>query len=213
MDGTLIDSENFWLTSEQELAEAHGAIWLPSDGEALIGMSLFDSAQIIKQKLGSELDCNEIIEILTNSVLSKLEKAIDWRPGTLQLLAELRAANIKTALVTMSMRRMALVVANSRSEQLFDAVIGGDDVSKGKPDPEPYLLAAERLGVNIAHCIAFEDSETGLRSAESSGAIAVGIPNIVRIAEQKGRIIWPTLSGVTVAHLDRLYRENRATHE
>ncbi len=213
MDGTLIDSEHFWLTSEQELAHAHGTSWLPSDGEALIGMSLFDSAQILKEKFASDLSASEIIETLTNSVLAKLENSIDWRPGALELIAELRAANIKTALVTMSMRRMALVVANAGSNRLFDIVVAGDDVTNGKPHPEPYLLAAERLGVDIAHCIAFEDSETGLSSAESSGAIAVGIPNIVRITEQAGRIIWPTLEGLEVADLVRLYQENRAIHD
>jgi beta-phosphoglucomutase-like phosphatase (HAD superfamily) len=67
--------------------------------------------------------------------------------------------------------------------------------------------------VDISHCIAFEDSETGLRSAESSGAIAVGIPNIVRLAELEGRIVWPTLANITTADLIRLYQENRAVND
>lgn len=213
MDGTLVDSENYWLSSEQELANRYDASWSAADGEALIGMSLYDSAIILKQKMNLPLNSEQIIETLTDSVLAKLESAIEWRPGALELLRDLRASGIKTALVTMSMRRMALSVANSDSEPLFDVVIAGDDVTHGKPHPEPYLTAAARLGVDISHCIAFEDSETGLRSAESSGAIAVGIPNIVRLAELEGRIVWPTLANITTADLIRLYQENRAVND
>lgn len=213
MDGTLVDSENYWLRSEQELANRYDASWSAADGEALIGMSLYDSAIILKQKMNLPLNSEQIIETLTDSVLAKLDSAIEWRPGALELLRDLRASGIKTALVTMSMRRMALSVANSDSEPLFDVVIAGDDVTHGKPHPEPYLTAAARLGVDISHCIAFEDSETGLRSAESSGAIAVGIPNIVRLAELEGRIVWPTLANITTADLIRLYQENRAVND
>lgn len=213
MDGTLVDSENYWLSSEQELANRYDASWSAADGEALIGMSLYDSAIILKQKMNLPLNSEQIIETLTDSVLAKLDSAIEWRPGALELLHDLRARGIKTALVTMSMRRMALSVANSGSEPLFDVVIAGDDVTHGKPHPEPYLTAAARLGVEISHCIAFEDSETGLRSAESSGAIAVGIPNIVHLAELEGRIVWPTLANITTADLIRLYQEKRAVNE
>lgn len=213
MDGTLVDSENYWLSSEQELANRNDASWSAADGEALIGMSLYDSAIILKQKMNLPLTSEQIIETLTDSVLAKLDSAIEWRPGALELLHDLRASGIKTALVTMSMRRMALSVANSDSEPLFDVVIAGDDVTHGKPHPEPYLTAAARLGVEISHCIAFEDSETGLRSAESSGAIAVGIPNIVRLAELEGRIVWPTLANITTADLIRLHQENRAVND
>ena len=213
MDGTLVDSENYWLSSEQELANRYEASWSAADGEALIGMSLYDSAIILKQKMNLPLNSEQIIETLTDSVLAKLDSAIEWRPGALELLHDLRASGIKTALVTMSMRRMALSVANSDSEPLFDVIVAGDDVTHGKPHPEPYLTAAARLGVEISRCIAFEDSETGLRSAESSGAIAVGIPNIVRLAELKGRIVWPTLANITTADLIRLYQENRAVND
>lgn len=213
MDGTLVDSENYWLSSEQELANRYKASWSPADGEALIGMSLYDSAIILKQKMNLPLNSEQIIETLTDSVLAKLDSAIEWRPGALELLHDLRARGIKTALVTMSMRRMALSVANSGSEPLFDVVVAGDDVTQGKPHPEPYLTAAARLGVEISQCIAFEDSETGLLSAERSGAIAVGIPNIVRLAELEGRIVWPTLANITTADLIRLYQEKRAVND
>lgn len=211
MDGTLIDSEHYWLSSEQELAESWGGKWSSDDGEKLIGMSLYESTSLIKQKVGIDLSPQEITEILTDSVISKLEAAIVWRPGVLNLMTELQNLGIKTAMVTMSMRRMALSVAERLPGSKFDVVVAGDDVTRGKPHPEPYLKAAELLQVDIRDCIALEDSLTGLTSAEASGAIAIGIPNIVRLPEQEGRIVWPTLHGVTVEDFSDLYREKRAS--
>jgi HAD superfamily hydrolase (TIGR01509 family) len=210
MDGTLIDSEHHWLSSEQELAASWGASWTSDDGEALIGVSLYQSTQLIKEKLGIDLTPGEISEILTDAVMQKLDAEIVWRPGVLELMADLKANGVKTALVTMSMRRMALSVAAKLPVGQFDVVVAGDDVTHGKPHPEPYLLAAEQLGVDIKDCIALEDSVTGLTSAEASGAIAIGIPNIVQLPEQEGRLIWPTLQGVNVETLAGIHKEKRA---
>lgn len=205
MDGTLIDSEHHWLSSEQELAEEHGVSWTPEDGLDLVGMSLFDSSVIIKKKLSSELSSEEIIDTLTEMVIGKLSGHLPWRPGALELLRELKEAGIKTALVTMSMHRMARRVADSAGFEAFDVVVAGDDVKFGKPHPEPYLKAAELLGVNPADCVAFEDSKTGLTSAELAGTKAIGIPNVVNIPNQAGRIIWPTLADVKLADLQALF--------
>ena len=213
MDGTLIDSEHFWLQSEQQLAATTGTVWTEQDGVNLIGMSLYDSTRIIKQKLKLPESQDEIIEKLTDSVIGQLQGELPWRPGALELLHELKARGFKTALVTMSMRRMALAVAAKAGEGAFDLVIAGDDVIHGKPHPEPYLKAAEVLGVDIRHCIAFEDSISGLHSAEASGAIAVGVPNIVHLPEKTDRIIWPTLKSITVDRLIELHQEKRAKNE
>lgn len=210
MDGTLIDSEHHWLTSEQELAASWGEKWSNEDGEQLIGMSLYKSTQLIKEKLGLDLTPEQITEILTDSVIEKLDSNLVWRPGVLNLLEDLKSKGIKTALVTMSMRRMALSVVAKLPAGSFDVVVAGDEVALGKPHPEPYLRAADLLGVNIADCIAIEDSLTGLTSAEASGAISIGIPNIVLIPELTGRLIWPTLQGVTAEDFAGLLKEKRA---
>ncbi len=209
MDGTLIDSEHHWLSSEKELATAHGVIWTEEDGLDLVGMSLLDSSKVIKKKLRSDLAPEEIIDQLTAMVTSKLADHLPWRPGALELLRELKDAGVKTALVTMSMRTMAMRVAESIGFDAFDLVVAGDDVQFGKPHPEPYLKAASLLGVDPANCVAFEDSKTGLTSAELAGTMAIGIPNVVRIPPQEGRILWPTLEGVTLSDLQALFTRTR----
>jgi len=206
MDGTLVDSEHYWLSSEQTLAAEHQEPWSEQDGLDLVGMSLYDSSKIIKQKIGSSLEPEQIIQRLTDSVVAKLAVSIPWRPGAQELLRELKKHNIKTALVTMSMSRMAHQVVEQIPFKAFDVVVAGDDVVQGKPHPEAYLKAAELLGVSPGECVAFEDSIAGLRSAEAAGTIAIGIPNIIPIPEQAGRIIWPTLEGVRVADLRKLFR-------
>lgn len=209
MDGTLVDSEHYWLSSEQELADSVGKNWTEDDGKSLIGMSLYDSAEIIRKQLDLDISKQAVIDRLTNSVISKLDTQLPWRPGARQLLLGLKEHGIPTALVTMSMRTNADAVANRLGFDGFDIVVAGDEVTRGKPHPEPYLRAAELLGVQIENCIAFEDSISGLHSAEASGAIAIGVPNMVQLPSKPGRIIWPTLAGVTVNDLIAIYREVR----
>jgi HAD superfamily hydrolase (TIGR01509 family) len=138
-------------------------------------------------------------------VVAKLAVEIPWRPGAQELLRELKRKKIKTALVTMSLHRMAAEVVNKIPFDAFDVIIGGDDVSRGKPFPDPYLKAAEALGVRPEDCVAFEDSNTGLRSAEAAGTKAIGVPNFIEIPMIPGRIIWPTLEGVRVKDLQKLF--------
>jgi beta-phosphoglucomutase-like phosphatase (HAD superfamily) len=88
----------------------------------------------------------------------------------------------------------------------FDVIVAGDDVLHGKPHPEPYLKAAELLGVKPEDCVAFEDSISGLKSAEAAGTRAVGIKNIVDIPIQPGRIVWETLEAVSVSDLRGLFK-------
>lgn len=205
MDGTLVDSEHYWLSSEKALAEEHNATWTQQDGFDLIGNSLYESSKIIKAKIGSSMDTEAIVQHLTDSVSAKLAVEIPWRPGAQELLRELKRKKIKTALVTMSLHRMAEQVVNRIPFDAFDVIIGGDDVVRGKPFPDPYLKAAEALGVRPEDCVAFEDSNTGLRSAEAAGTKAVGIPNFVEIPMIPGRILWTTLEGVRVKDLQKLF--------
>ena len=205
MDGTLIDSEPYWMKSEGAFAKANNSSWSEADGLSLIGMSLYDSSKIIKEKVGSELEPEQIIQQLTDGVSAQLSQEIFWRPGARELLSLLRSEKIKTALVTMSMHRMAKQVVDAIGFDAFDVIVAGDDVRHGKPHPEPYLRAAELLGVGPEECVAFEDSISGLRSAESAGTKAVGIKNIVEIPVVPGRIIWPTLEGVSMSDLHGLF--------
>ncbi len=199
MDGTLVDSEPYWLLSESALAEDYGKVWTQESGNYLIGKSLYESSAFLKDHLDiKDLSAQQIIDRLTDSVISKLQHSLPWRPGALELLMELKQAGVKTALVTMSMRRMALAVAEAIPFQAFDVVVAGDDVTHGKPHPEPYEKAAALLGFEPSECIAIEDSTTGLKSAEAAGCLPLGIVNLMPLEQTGNRVIKQSLTGMNL---------------
>ena len=205
MDGTLIDSEPYWLASESAFAAAHDSNWGHDDGLGVIGMSQYESSKLLKERVGSPLEPQQIIDQITDGVLQQLEQSIPWRPGARELLKLLKENNVRTALVTGSMHRMAQKVADQIGFDAFDVIVGGDDVVKGKPHPESYLKAASMLGVDPTHCIAFEDSLTGITAAEAAGTKAIGVAHIVEIPMSEGRTLWPTLEGVSMNQLRALF--------
>lgn len=207
LDGTLIDSENYWLQSEQDLANAYNATWTHEDGMGMVGLSLPESTRLMRAHMGIEdKTSDEIIQWLTDRVLSQLRKNIPWRPGAKELLLALREAGVKTALVTMSFRRLALEVTDAIGFEAFDVVVAGDDVSSGKPHPEPYLKAAELLGVAPRDCVAIEDSLNGLASAEAAGTMALGVEHIMHLPAAPTRTVINTLVGVTPEALLPLFK-------
>lgn len=204
MDGTLIDSEPYWIKSERKLASEHNGVWTEQDGLDVVGMSLDKSSQLFKDRTNVPLEPDEIVARLTSEVQDQLAKSIPWRPGAKELLFDLRKHGVPTALVTMSMHRMAKQVVDAIDFDAFDLIIAGDDVRNGKPHPEAYLKAAEQLGFEASRCIAFEDSISGLSSAEAAGTYAIGIPHVIEIPAKPGRILWESLEGVTYKKLRKL---------
>ncbi len=179
MDGTLVDTEPYWMVAEREIVEAWGGRWTHEDGLQLVGQGLWSSALVFRSR-GVDLEPQQIIDALTDRVLSQIVDHVPWRPGARELLAEVRTAGIPTALVTMSIRRMADRVVEALEHELggtaFDVIVAGDEVEHPKPYPDPYLRAAELLGVPIADCVAVEDSEPGVASAVAAGATTLAVP-------------------------------------
>lgn len=199
MDGTLVDTEPYWMAAETPLVERFGGTWTHEDGLGMVGLGLEDAARIL-QGAGVRMEVDEIVAHLTAEVMRQLrEDGVPFRPGAREMLRELRNAGVPTALVTMSMSRMAKIVTELIDFDAFDIVIGGDDVARPKPHPDPYLQACESLGVDPADTVAFEDSITGARSAIAAGTVTVGIPNMVSLDEVGAHVLWPTLEGRTVA--------------
>lgn len=205
MDGTLVDTEPYWMSAQVELVRSYGAEWTHEDGLTLVGSGLWHSARVFQGR-GVRLPEDEIVDHLTDAVIAQLvEKGIPWRPGAHELLAALREAGVPTGLVTMSISRMAHHVVQRLGFDGFDVVVSGEDVTHSKPHPEPYQRAAELLSVNIAQCVAIEDSVPGLASASASGAVTVGVPFIVPIPTSTQYTLWDTLEGRTIADVSELF--------
>ncbi len=204
MDGTLVDTEPYWLVSEFALAERHGGTWSEADGLSLVGHDLLDSGRYVREHMGIDLEPAEIVEELLDGVVAQVVERVPWRPGARELLADLRAADIPCALVTMSYRRFVDPILAALPPGSFAAVVTGDEVDRGKPHPEPYLEAAHLLGVRAEDCLAIEDSDTGATSASAAGCTVLCVPNHVPIQEGEGRLFATTLEGLGAVNLPAL---------
>lgn len=211
MDGTLVDTEPYWMAAETALVQSFGGTWTNEDALQLVGNGLIDSA-IILQKAGVDMAADDIISSLTDTVQNALRtQGVPFRPGARELLADLKDAGIPTALVTMSLRRMALGVVELIDFDAFELVVAGDDVVNPKPHPEPYLQAAALLGIDIADAVVIEDSPTGLRAGIASGAVALGVPHIVSLDDVGAHELWPTLEGRTASDIVELFDRQTTT--
>src|ERR1700710_1713493 len=157
MDGTLVDTEPYWIECEYALVEAHGGTWSEHHAHQLVGGGLIESACYIAEHGPVPLTPEAIVAQLLDGVLERVGRHIPWRPGAAELLGELTALAVPCALVTMSWRSLAEAVVAGLPLGTFTAVITGDEVSAPKPHPEPYLLAARLLGVRPEQCVAIED--------------------------------------------------------
>ena len=208
MDGTLVDTEPYWMTAETELVGSFGGSWSHEDGVQLVGSGLYHSARVL-QSHGVDLSEDEIIERMTSRVLDQVTVEVPWRPGARELLAELGELGVPSALVTMSIRRMAEHIAAAVGASGFSAIVGGDDVTHSKPHPEPYELGAAALGVSPSDCVAIEDSAPGVASAVAAGAVVIAVPLHIPLTEDSAYDLWHDLDGRTADDVFALYRSRR----
>lgn len=212
MDGTLVDSEPYWIAAEVPLVERFGGTWSHEQSLQLVGLGLEDAARIF-QDAGVRMSVPDIIDQLTDDVMQQFQtKGVPFRPGARELLAGLREAGIKTALVTMSMRRMAASVVDLIDFDAFDVIVAGDDATRPKPYPDPYLQACDALDVSAPATVAIEDSPNGLRSAVASGAATIGVPHMVSLEGAGAHALWPTLAGRDADDVGRFHAAHSERH-
>ena len=197
MDGTLVETEPYWVQAEYEIAAEHGGTWSDEHALNLVGNDLIDSGRYIREHAGIDLEPSEIVEKLLDKVVARIEQEVPWRPGAVELLADLRAHGVRCALVTMSYRRFVAPVLAALPEGTFEVVVTGDGVSQGKPHPEPYQKAAAVLGIDPTQAVAIEDSNTGARSAEAAGCRVLVVPNHVPVLPGERRVLVDSLEGLT----------------
>jgi len=209
MDGTLVDTEPYWIDTEFELADKYGGTWSEAHALELVGNDLVVSGRYIREHMfaGTDVDLepSEIVEFLLDGVVAKVERSVPWRPGAVELLTDLREAGVRCGLVTMSYRRFVAPILATLPPDTFDVIVTGDTVSQGKPHPEPYLKAAAGLGVDPADCLAIEDSNTGARSAESAGCTVLCVPNHVPLLDGERRVFRDSLAALKSDDLRALW--------
>jgi HAD superfamily hydrolase (TIGR01509 family) len=204
MDGLLVDSEPLWFEVEcAVMARLHGE-WSEADQQALVGGSLPRTISYLLARAGRPASREDVGRWLVEGMTALLmSRNLPMMPGASELLAEVRAAGLPHALVTSSERPIMDAVL-LRLGVRFTATVCADDVTRGKPDPEPYLLAASLLGAAPRSCVALEDSPNGAASAEAAGCRLVAVPSLVPIPAWPGRVVAASLREVDLATLRRL---------
>ena len=205
-DGTLADTEPLWIEAEFELITSLGGTWSEEQADELVGNSLIDSGIYILNAIGRrDLDPAWVVEQLLGRVVSILrERPMPWRPGALELLTSLREAEVPCALVSASYRVLLEAAIGQLPPGTFAVSVAGDEVSQGKPHPEPYLKACAELDVDPRRCVVFEDSVTGARSGNAAGALVVGVPNRVEIPAAPRRVLVPSMTELDAARVAAL---------
>ncbi len=178
MDGLLVDSEPLWLEVETAIMARLGSSWGPADQAQLIGGSLHRSTAYMLSKAARPVAPDVIARWLTQGMATLIrERGVPLMPGAAGLLAEIEAAGLPFALVTSAEREIMTATLEVLGIE-FPATVCAGDVTRGKPDPEPYLRAAGLLGAAPARCVALEDSPTGLAAAHAAGCAVIAVPSV-----------------------------------
>lgn len=201
MDGLLVDTEPLWFEVESEVMARLGGSWGPDDQAKLVGGSLKATLDYLLAKASRPVSRERLARWMLDGMVSRLvSSAVALRPGALDLLAEVTAARVPHALVTSSER--VIMEAVFRATALdFEVTVCAEDVTRIKPDPEPYLLASKLLAADPASCVVLEDSANGVAAAEAAGCRVIAVPNVAPVPPAPGRVIVASLAEVSLARL------------
>ena len=183
MDGLMVDSEPEWLLSEIEVTAPFGYTWVEQDQVACLGGPLSKVGQYMFDRCGKVESPQFFTQSLIDTQVARMRGNTPTMPGAIELVRELQSHGVKTALVSASPRNIVDAVLDNLGHDLFPFSISSDDVENTKPHPEAYLKAATMSGSDIANCLVFEDSLTGMSAAIASGAHLIGVPHLVTIEE------------------------------
>jgi HAD superfamily hydrolase (TIGR01509 family) len=215
MDGTLVETEQLWGEAMFALAARLGGRMSEAARERTVGTSMRVAMGILHADLGitrSERELRDDARWVEDETARLMGDGVHWRPGARELIAAVRRANLATALVTTTPRRLAdLVLAHigevAPGVPSFDVTICGDEVPARKPDPAPYLQAMASLGVQPDECVVIEDSQAGVGAGLAAGAAVLGVPSMQPLEPAPGLAVRQSLVGLDAAGLADLLAE------
>ncbi|KQC37145.1 MULTISPECIES: HAD family phosphatase [Frankia] len=215
MDGLLVDTERLWTRAQEDLAAHLGGVFTPEIKAALMGRGPDTALHLMLSLLG--VDGSRFAEA-ARFVMGRIVElfaapgAIVARPGAVELLGALAVHRVPLALVSSSARVLMDHVLGAVGAARFQVSVAGDEVVRGKPDPEPYLRASRLLAVPPARCVVLEDSASGATAGLAAGCVTVLVPSTPQPPDVPADAVVPSLAHVTPAWLAALV-DRRAPRE
>ena len=204
MDGLFLDSEPQWHLSQQEVCARYGYSWNDEDQRICIGGPLSRVGEYISNACAHDMTGAQVVEELTQMMLVKLSSHAELMPGAFDAVNRVRAI-MPVALVSASPRNLMDAALSTLPEEFFSFTISADDVKRTKPFPDPYLMAAGKMGQPPDDCVVFEDSLTGISSALEAGCAVIAVPHYVDVIEKNNLKVIQTLNAVDGEMLKDFY--------
>lgn len=177
MDGLLIDTERLYIDSERELAAEWGKTLTEHTIRKMMGRKPLESIRILLTDLQVNADPAKVLARRDEMMLKRMAEDLQPMPGMMEILERFRG-RIPMALATGAVRPFVdIMIAKFSLDGVFSAIQTSEEVERGKPDPEIYLRAAARLGMDPANSVVIEDSENGIRAGHAAGCHTVAVPN------------------------------------
>lgn len=186
LDGVLVQSEELWDAARRELVADAGLEWPADATDAMMGMSSPEWSRYVHEQIGLDMTPDEINSAVVERLEARYRSDLPWIPGAREAVRRMAAA-FPLGLATSSNREIIdIVMEVGRLEDLFQVTVSSEEVARGKPAPDVYLEATERMGVDPANAAAIEDSTNGLLAAAAAGMRVIAIPNDAHPPAERG---------------------------
>ena len=195
MDGLMFDTERVGRDAIIQSAKEFGYTITLDIHKKLLGRNAADNEKYLKSVLGQEFPYKECFSHVFELMDEYYEKyGMPVKKGLVELLKYLKANNIKVAVASSSPTEMIKQhLKNTNLTQYYDFVVGGDQIHKGKPDPEIFLKAVEHFQIKPENALVLEDSKSGILAAHAGNIPVICIPDLVEHSKEISDLTWYTL--------------------
>jgi len=200
MDGTVFDTEPIyrrcWIRAAKEVGFD---VDMDLFFARICGLNMTDIASCVYHFYGEDTPFEEIRTLRRGYLDEELESGVlPFKPGAPEIFGELKKRGIRIALATSTGRKMVdRYLQMSGLEGVFDIIMTGETVTRGKPHPEIFLTAAAKLGIAPAHCVVVEDSPNGVRAGHAAGMHTVMVPDLHPCTEEIAALLWKRCDTLT----------------
>jgi HAD superfamily hydrolase (TIGR01509 family) len=177
LDGVLVDTEPYWADAKRALVEETGGTWKDDAPVAMLGMSNPEWSAYMRDELAVPLDVREIGDRVVADMLRRIGAGVDLIPGAREAVTALAGRWPLGLASSADAQVIAAVLEATGLAPFFRVTVSSGDAGRGKPAPDVYLAAAERLGVAPDRAVAVEDSPNGMRAAKAARMGLIAIPN------------------------------------